>query len=64
MPFLYKLNSTFFLFFQDDEKFHIKHRYLICAICFFRLYGKKKTATNAVFLGEGIFAMGYSKNYI
>jgi hypothetical protein len=24
----------------------------------------KKTATRAVFLGEGIFAMGYSKNYI
>ena len=24
----------------------------------------KKTATNAVFLGEGIFTMGYSKNYI
>ena len=25
---------------------------------------KKKTATNAAFLGEGIFTMGYSKNYI
>ena len=24
----------------------------------------KKTATNAAFLGEGIFTMGYSKNYI
>ena len=24
----------------------------------------KKTAANAVFLGEGIFTMGYSKNYI
>ena len=24
----------------------------------------KKTASNAVFLGEGIFTMGYSKNYI
>ena len=24
----------------------------------------KKTAPNAVFLGEGIFTMGYSKNYI
>ena len=24
----------------------------------------KKTATNAAILGEGIFTMGYSKNYI
>ena len=27
-------------------------------------YKVKKTAPNAVFLGEGIFTMGYSKNYI
>ena len=31
----------------------------------FLLEGKKKTACRtAVFLGEGIFTMGYSKNYI
>ncbi len=28
------------------------------------LYKIKKTASNAAFLGEGIFTMGYSKNYI
>ena len=45
-------------FHKHKEKCSEKRKFL-GALCL-----RSETASNAVFLGEGIFTMGYSKNYI
>ena len=51
-----------FLAITDEIKCALAAHFRARAVCSYD--SKKKTASNAVFLGEGIFTMGYSKNYI
>ncbi len=47
---------------DSDHSKQVAARFTVCPL--WPLGNVKKTASNAAFLGEGIFTMGYSKNYI
>ena len=53
----------------SDESVHTDQKFFVEFLVILYIYSDllikiKKTASIAAFLGEGIFTMGYSKNYI